>query len=169
MIIMAIAGIWHGAAWGFIVWGILHGLFLVVHRLTDALSKEWPRLQSFWQSIPGAIAAWAITQFSVFFAWIFFRLPDLRESGLLLQRLFGQTADIQFAQKIYVETLNIDRPHLTFLLILLTAAMGVAYAVMRGLKLQLNWYLKIVLVPLCLFAAWLLAPDQSPPFVYFDF
>jgi alginate O-acetyltransferase complex protein AlgI len=169
LIVMAIAGIWHGAAWGFVVWGILHGLLLVVHRLTDALSKEWDWLKSFWFSIPGTILAWSMTQFSVFFAWIFFRLPDLRDSGLVLQRLFGQPADIQFAQKIYVETLNLGRPHITLLLVMLAIAMFMSYAVTRWLKLQLNWYLKVVLVPLGLFAAWLLAPNESPPFVYFDF
>jgi alginate O-acetyltransferase complex protein AlgI len=169
VIVMAIAGIWHGAAWGFVVWGILHGLLLVIHRLTDSLSQEWGWLKSFWLSIPGAVVAWGVTQVSVFFAWIFFRLPDLRESGLVLQRLFGQTADIQFAQKIYVETLNLSRPHITLLLLLLAIAMVIAYAVMRWLKLQLNWYLKMLLVPLCLFAAWLLSPNESPPFVYFDF
>lgn len=169
LIVMLIAGIWHGAAWGFVVWGALHGLFLIVHRLTDALSRQWTPLKQFWQTIPGAIAAWSITQFTVFFAWIFFRLPDLRDSGLVLQRLWGYTADIQFSQKIYVETLNMERSHIALLLVGVMIAMGVAYAIHRGLKLQLNMPIKIVLVPLCLFAAWLLAPNEMPPYIYFDF
>jgi alginate O-acetyltransferase complex protein AlgI len=169
LIVMLIAGIWHGAAWGFVVWGALHGLLLIAHRLTDVLSSQWTPLKQFWGTIPGAIAAWAVTQFTVFFAWIFFRLPDLRDSGLVLQRLWGHPGDIQFAQKIYVETLNIDRLHLTLLLIGLMIAMGIAYAIQRGFKLQLNVPIKILLVPICLFAAWLLAPNETPPYIYFDF
>ncbi|GAB4378630.1 MAG: MBOAT family protein [Elainellaceae cyanobacterium] len=169
LIVMILAGIWHGAAWGFVVWGILHGLALVVHRLTDALSKQQPALQNWWTSVPGTIVAWVITQLMVFTAWIFFRLPNLRESGLVVRRLFGHPADIQFAQKVYVETLQLDRLHLSLLLWSVMAGMGVAYFINRGLKVQLNWAVKILLVPLCLFAAWLLAPNEVPPYIYFDF
>ncbi|NJR63228.1 MAG: MBOAT family protein [Cyanobacteria bacterium CRU_2_1] len=168
MVIMLIAGIWHGAAWGFVVWGGLHGLALVVHRLTDAMSKRWQWMH-WWQSIPGILLAWAVTQGMVFTSWIFFRLPNLRESGLVVQRLFGHPADVQFAQKVYVETLQIDRLHLTLWLWLLVAAMAIVYTIHRGLKLQLNWFVKILLVPLCLFTAWILAPNEAPPYIYFDF
>ena len=169
LIVMAIAGIWHGAAWGFVVWGGLHGIALALHRITDALSKKWTWLQRWWQSLPGTLMAWLLTQSMVFTTWIFFRLPDLKNSGLVIQRLWGHPADIQFAQRIYVETLNFSRFHITLMLMGLVAVMALLYAVKRGLKLQLNWPLKIFLVPLCLFAAWLLAPTDSPPYIYFDF
>jgi alginate O-acetyltransferase complex protein AlgI len=166
---MLLAGIWHGAAWGFIVWGGLHGLALAVHRLTDAAAKRWQFLQIWWQSVPGVLLAWAMTQLMVFTSWIFFRLPDLKDSSLAIQRLVGQAGDIQFAQKIYVETLQIDRFHITLLLWLIVGIMAIAYTINRGLKLHLNWIVKLLLVPLCLFAAWLLAPNEAPPYIYFDF
>ena len=169
MIIMLVAGIWHGAAWGFIVWGGLHGVALIAHRLTESASKRWEWLRSAWQSLPGILLAWTLTQLMVFTSWIFFRLPNLKESGLVIQRLFGQVGDVQFAQKIYVETLQIDRLHLTLSLWLIVGAMFVAYAFQRGLKLHLNWIVKLFLVPLCLFAAWLLAPNEAAPYIYFDF
>ncbi|MBD3883046.1 MBOAT family protein [Phormidium tenue FACHB-886] len=169
MVVMLLAGIWHGADWGFVVWGGLHGLALAVHRLMETASKRWAGLRSAWQSIPGIVLAWLLTQFMVFTSWIFFRLPNLNESGLVMQRLFGQVADVQFAQKVYVETLQIDRLHLTLLLWLIVGGMFAAYAIQRGLKLHLNWIVKLLLVPLCLFAAWLLAPNEAPPYIYFDF
>jgi alginate O-acetyltransferase complex protein AlgI len=169
LIVMLIAGIWHGAAWGFVVWGGLHGLALVAHRLTEALSKRWAWLQAGWQTLPGVLVAWMLTQSMVFTTWIFFRLPDLKESSLAVQRLWGHAADAQFAHKVYVETLQIDRLQITILLWALVAAIGIIYLFSRGLKLQLNWSVKLLLVPLCLFAAWLLAPNESPPYIYFDF
>lgn len=169
MIVMLLAGIWHGADWGFVVWGGLHGLFLVIHRLTDTLSKQMTMLGEFWRTQWGAIAAWLITQFAVFASWIFFRLPNLQDASLVFQRLWGHVADVQFAQKVYVETLQMQRLHLALLLGLLVASMGLIYAFHRGLKLQLTWHLKLLLVPLCLFAAWVLAPNESPPYIYFDF
>jgi alginate O-acetyltransferase complex protein AlgI len=169
LIVMLLAGIWHGAAWGFIVWGGLHGLFLVVHRLSDRLSKQVDALKTFWESIPGKIMAWGITQFAVFFSWIFFRLPNLQESGWVIQHLFGHPADIQFAQKVYIETLQMGPWQIAGLLWSLVAVMFLVYLLHQGLKVQLNWSVKILLVPLCLFAAWLLAPNESPPYIYFDF
>lgn len=169
MIVMLIAGIWHDAAWGFLVWGGIHGLYLVIHRLTDEVSQRAPALGQFWKTLPGVIIAWAITQFSVFFAWIFFRLPNLKDSLLVVQRLVGHPADVQFAQKIYAEALQSDRSHITVILITIFAGMGLSYAINRGLKLQLNLPMKLFLVPLLLFAAWLLAPNETAPYIYFDF
>ncbi|MFM7424997.1 MAG: MBOAT family O-acyltransferase [Elainella sp.] len=169
ILVMLIAGIWHGAAWGFVIWGGLHGLALAIHRLTAALSDRATWLKQTWSSPPGALLAWIMTQLMVFSSWIFFRLPDVKDSSLALQRLFGHQADVQFAQKVYVESLQIDRLHLTYLVALLMAGMGLSYLLHRGLKLQLAWPLKVLLVPLCLYAAWLLAPNETPPYIYFDF
>jgi alginate O-acetyltransferase complex protein AlgI len=47
--------------------------------------------------------------------------------------------------------------------------MGIAYTFNRVLKLQINWHIKLLLVPACLFAVWLLAPEGSLPYIYFDF
>jgi alginate O-acetyltransferase complex protein AlgI len=169
LVVMLITGIWHGAAWGFVVWGGLHGLAMVIHRLTDALSKRWMLFQRWWQTVPGTLLAWGLTQGMVFTTWIFFRLPNLRDSLRVVEHLFGHTADVQFAQKVYVETLQTDRLHLTLLLWLIVAAMAIAYFINRRLNLQLHLAVKVLLVPVCLFAAWLLAPNEAPPYIYFDF
>jgi alginate O-acetyltransferase complex protein AlgI len=88
----------------------------------------------------------------------------------VIQKLWSQPADIQFAQKVYREALlGLERLPIAFLLIALVASMGVAYTIQRGLKLQLNWPLKLLLVPLCLFSVWVLAPQGVLPYIYFDF
>jgi hypothetical protein len=67
MVTMFISGLWHGAGLNFIVWGLLHGLMLAVHRL--------------WRHGPGAVPSthvmarafsWAITFVGVNLAWAFF-------------------------------------------------------------------------------------------------
>ncbi len=169
LLVMLIGGIWHGAAWGFIVWGILHGLALISHRLTDSASKQLPWLGAFWRNPLGTVLAWAITQSMVFFAWIFFRLPNLQDSLWVVRHLWGHPADVQFTQKIYLETLGLDAFQVGILLGTIVLAMCLLYLVQRGLKLSLNWYLKIFLVPVCLYVVWMLAPDGSPAYIYFDF
>ena len=169
LIVMLITGLWHGAAWGFIVWGGLHGLALVVHRLTQAISERLDGVKLWWQSLWGVFVAWLLTQSMVFLSWIFFRLPSLKEASLVIQKLWGHPADIQFAQKVYVEAIGLGRFQIGLLLGALVASMAVVYSIQRGLKLQLNWSLKLLLVPLCLFSVWVLAPQGGLPYIYFDF
>ncbi|OLP16156.1 membrane-bound O-acyltransferase family protein [Leptolyngbya sp. 'hensonii'] len=169
MLVMLIAGIWHGAAWGFVVWGGLHGLALVVHRLTESQVSRIDWLKSLWRTPLLLLPSWFLTQAMVFSSWIFFRLPDLKESGWVVQHLWGHGADTQFAQKVYVETLGLEAAQISFLLWLLAALMGLTYLIQRQLKLQLNWPLKLMLVPLCFYASWILAPKGDMPFIYFDF
>jgi alginate O-acetyltransferase complex protein AlgI len=166
--VMLIAGIWHGAAWGFIVWGGLHGLALAVHRLTDVVSKKL-RVEFLWENPIGVLIGWVLTQGMVFGSWIFFRLPDLKDSGWAISHLWGHTADVQFAKKVYAEALGLERVQLSWMLGALAAAMLANYALSRGLKLELNWPVKLVLVPISLYAVWLLAPEGGLPYIYFDF
>jgi alginate O-acetyltransferase complex protein AlgI len=168
LIVMLIAGIWHGAAWGFIVWGILHGLALIIHRLTDVLSKKF-YIAWIWKRFPGIIFAWFLTQFMVFFTWIFFRLPNLQEAMFVVKNLWNHPADIQFSHKVYVESLGLERSNVVFLLLSVFVLMGLSTLLNRGLKLQLNWPLKLLLAPLCFLAVWLLAPEGVLPYIYFDF
>ncbi len=52
---------------------------------------------------------------------------------------------------------------------ILVTLMGIAYTFDRVLKVQLNWPVKLLLVPACFFAVWLLAPAGALPYIYFDF
>lgn len=169
LLVMLIAGLWHGAAWGYVVWGALHGIALVIHRLTEALSRQLDEAKSWWQSWAGAVVAWLLTQFMVFISWIFFRLPNLKDANWVIGHLWGQTADIQFAQKIYGDAIGLGRPQLALILVILVVLMWVVYALQRGLKLQLNWPVKLLLVPVCLYTVWVLAPQGGLPYIYFDF
>ena len=67
MITMLLGGLWHGAAWGFVLWGALHGAAL---SLEHALPRPRPAL------LP-PVVAWAATFLFVCLAWIPFRAPNL--------------------------------------------------------------------------------------------
>jgi alginate O-acetyltransferase complex protein AlgI len=64
---MLLGGLWHGASWTFVIWGVVHGLALaLVHLMRRSRSIE----------IPAALS-WILTFHFVTLAWIFFRAPDL--------------------------------------------------------------------------------------------
>lgn len=168
-LIMLIGGIWHGASWGFILWGIMHGMGLVIHRLTEVISNQYQFLKKIWSTIPGIILAWLITQIMIFLSWISFRLPNLNQAGLVYQHLFNFKGDQQFLQKVYVEALGINRPYVTLILTILLILMSLIYLIQRRWKMHLNYPIKIVFVPICLYLVWLFSPEGSLPYIYFDF
>ncbi|HEY9706558.1 MAG TPA: MBOAT family O-acyltransferase, partial [Allocoleopsis sp.] len=169
LIIMLIAGVWHGSSWGYVLWGALHGIALIIHRLNEALSQHFTFLKRLWSSFLGVFSAWLITQSMVFISWIFFRLPNFKDSMYVIEHLWGHNGDIQFAQKVYEEAIMLSPLQLTLIMVIVIILMSFAYILQRGLKLQLNWPIKLLLAPICLYAVWLLSPEDGLPYIYFDF
>ncbi|HEY8966118.1 MAG TPA: MBOAT family O-acyltransferase [Candidatus Methylacidiphilales bacterium] len=64
-----LGGLWHGAAWGFVVWGAMHGAGLVAERVLGRRKAEPGPL--------GVLGFWAATQAWILLTWVFFRAPDL--------------------------------------------------------------------------------------------
>ena len=56
-----------------------------------------------------------------------------------------------------------------YLLAILAIVMVLVYILNRYLILQINWPLKLLFIPLCLWSAWILAPQGALPYIYFDF
>jgi alginate O-acetyltransferase complex protein AlgI len=81
MITMLLGGLWHGAAWTFVLWGGLHGTALVIHR-------EWMRLTGGleWATRAMRWLAWPITLYAVCVAWVLFRAHDLGGVGTILRQ-----------------------------------------------------------------------------------
>lgn len=84
MATMLLGGLWHGAGWNFVIWGGLHGLFLVINHA--------------WQSLRPAIGnptrlartlSVSLTFLCVTFAWVFFRSPDVPSAVRVLSGLAG--------------------------------------------------------------------------------
>ena len=75
IIVMFLGGLWHGASWNFVIWGLLHGIYLAIHR---AILNRFPKLKihPFFKSTPGKILCILTTQYFVLLAWIPFRVSD---------------------------------------------------------------------------------------------
>lgn len=78
MTTMLLGGLWHGAGWTFIVWGGLHGLYLVVNHLWAATGRRLPRP-----------LGWGLTFLAVVVAWVFFRAEDFGMARAMLSAMFG--------------------------------------------------------------------------------
>ena len=85
LIVMIIAGLWHGAAFGFIVWGLLHGIFLVFDKYAARYQLKSEKLTFILLPL-----SWILTQSAVFVAWIFFRNPDLSDALSILSSILNR-------------------------------------------------------------------------------
>ncbi|MBF0624335.1 MAG: MBOAT family protein [Magnetococcales bacterium] len=86
MITMLLGGLWHGAGWTFVVWGGLHGGYLVINHLWRRLRPQ--SLATNWQP-GGTVLAWGLTFGAVVVAWVFFRANSLAGAWGLLRAMFG--------------------------------------------------------------------------------
>jgi alginate O-acetyltransferase complex protein AlgI len=84
---MLLGGIWHGANWTFLVWGALHGAFLIINHGWRALRSRLGWTRDF--GLPGLLVARTLTLIVVMAAWVFFRAPSLQAAGEILQSAAG--------------------------------------------------------------------------------
>jgi D-alanyl-lipoteichoic acid acyltransferase DltB (MBOAT superfamily) len=90
MITMLLGGIWHGANWTFLLWGLVHGVALVVERFLLG-----------WRERPSSTAAlalrWALTFHVVVVAFVLFRAPDLATVGAMATALAADAMPVELA------------------------------------------------------------------------
>jgi len=90
-IVFLVSGLWHGANWTFIIWGALHGFYLIFALITKNLRKKLSELFYF-DKIP--FFSVLITFVLVNLAWIFFRANDLHSAFYILKHIFTGLPDL---------------------------------------------------------------------------
>src|SRR5438552_8407924 len=118
---MALVGLWLGAAWTFVFWGTLHGIFLGVEGWLQArrnMAVAEPTTRS-----PLATAIrWAITFALVCFAWIFFRANSVSDALYVLTHLF----QVSFSQvSALTSPFGDSRGQFALVILLIALALGV--------------------------------------------
>ena len=86
MLTMLLGGLWHGAGWNFVIWGGLHGLFLILNHIWRICAGRLPL------RLPAPLARMlgvALTFACVVFAWAYFRSPDLPTANRLVLGMLG--------------------------------------------------------------------------------
>ena len=98
MLTMLLGGLWHGASWNFVMWGGLHGLALVVHKI-------WMSLTGQRQGVPHRnrlvqVLCVVVTFNFVCFCWIFFRNRDFADSMTMISQIFTNFHPELFVQLV---------------------------------------------------------------------
>lgn len=86
---MVLGGLWHGASWSFVLWGALHGAFLMVNHAFRALTERLGWRATLDRSKVFAVLAWALTFLCAVVAWVFFRATTLDGAIVMLSSMAG--------------------------------------------------------------------------------
>jgi alginate O-acetyltransferase complex protein AlgI len=100
--VMALVGLWHGAGWNFILWGVMHGVYLVLFRVYESAKKAWPDIGE-----SGLVAgAWRLlTLVGITAAWVPFGSSNLQRAGVILASMFVRfTSGLAYGTTFYAFT-----------------------------------------------------------------
>jgi hypothetical protein len=97
LIVFLVSGLWHGANWTFIVWGLLHGIFFIA-PLAWSNARQGSRELTFaeqpwWQRALKMI----LTFHLVCVAWVFFRAESIGDAWLIITKIFQSVVSLEFA------------------------------------------------------------------------
>jgi len=165
--IMGLVGLWHGAGWGFILWGLMHGIYLVLYRIWEKLGEAHPKMA---QSKAAARAVQAVTFAAVILAWIPFRASTPGQAlAMLRSALTAFSPQISFSINFYLITLLaalfvVIEPYLS-------AAFGALQAAItaRPRLFAANLYLARPLLYAWGLLLFLAFDDRDAKFIYFQF
>lgn len=112
MLTMLLGGLWHGANWTFVLWGLLHGTYLCLNHAFIAL-KRYLGLQASGGRIATLLSG-GLTFLVVVVAWVLFRAPDFKTATTILKAMFLQgvtlpsTLPLPFALKALLEKCHVS-------------------------------------------------------------
>lgn len=165
-IVFLVSGLWHGAAMTFVIWGAIHGLFIVIEK---SLIKV--RLQVFKSaSVFNYFVALPFTFLVICFAWIFFRANSLNDAFLIINN------SLQFSKEVDIFNLGLNKPELNllFIMILLLQFLEITHKrfslviLLDKVYLPFRWGLYLIIV-FCILIFGIYGANTVEEFIYFQF
>lgn len=151
-LVMLVSGLWHGAAWGFVLWGGLYAAFMTIGRMAKPVGSYIP------VCVRGIVLNVEVT-----FAWILFRGGTLAASTAYLRQLFSGGFKSSMMQ-----ICGGQGPVYMIVAILLIGVLGGSYAIPRDCNFQTGCA-HFVFSSICLFFIVVFGITAESTFIYFQF
>lgn len=171
LLTMFLGGLWHGAGWTFVVWGSMHGGFLVVNHYWRKMNLNLPRTLN-----------WLLTFLCVVCAWVFFRANTVHEAVGILAAMVN-VGNIALPSNSFPEVhmswltqygigftklvLPDIRRHFLEVIVLMIAVLKMKNTQARMAEVKPNWKWAFLVMGLLLYT--LLSLKQKSEFLYFQF
>ncbi len=159
-LVMFFGGLWHGASWKYVLWGMMHGTMLAIERFF----KQYVRLPKFRYS---NFIKWFLTLHFVMFCWIFFRASDYDTAVLVIKKITN----------IFSENVNIIHRMVQYKYIILLIIFGFTVHLtpnkyfFKGYRMFRNTRVvyKVLLLSFVMWLVYLFINSEVQPFIYFQF
>jgi alginate O-acetyltransferase complex protein AlgI len=163
MATMTLGGLWHGAAWHFLIWGAIHGVLLCVSHVMRGRRALGGAMTS--------VAGWVATMAAVFVAWVFFRANSVADALHMLGAL-SRPLQLDEPTALY-DTLRVKYALAGLLLALVAYPLGPrikdAWSRRSLASPRLRFAVVAAATVTCWTVAGLMAPSHNAPFIYFQF
>jgi alginate O-acetyltransferase complex protein AlgI len=159
MVTMFLGGLWHGAAWTFVIWGLLHGTYLVIERYLKQVSfLQSLAAQKFVQPLL-ALATFTV----VMLTFVVFRASDMTQASLLFHSLFsGSSSTPVVSWNLWTQLV------LASMVLLLAVQWLLRGSIITDVLAETPVVIRAVLLSLCLLLI-TIASGNSDAFIYFQF
>ena len=166
MVVFLLSGLWHGASWTFVVWGFLHGFFVIF----ESLAKRFFPVPAFGNSVLTRLAKKLLVFAVVCFAWVFFRAKTFSNAHDVLYRV-AHFRISDFNTRLF----NADNSYWVIISFALIAGLLIVETIQgkRSFSEMINdWsrpvrmgFLMLLIIVLLMFGEF----HQSSEFIYFQF
>ena len=161
-VVFLITGIWHGSTFNFVIWGVAHGLLIMIERAFR--EKVW------YKKIP-ALFKWMFTMVFVYLTWIIFMIPSLTQAIIYYKSMLGIPAgNIYFTFEYFVNN--------KLILIIIVAIIGAFIGKWDKVELIKAWsrdtktgliFSQMLYMMLFVLAILFMMNSSYSPFLYFQF
>ncbi|MFT6159747.1 MAG: alginate O-acetyltransferase complex protein AlgI [Myxococcota bacterium] len=159
MLTMLLGGLWHGAGFRFVVWGALHGSYLLIERVID---RRMGHL-SWYHTTVGRLLGWSLTLSATMLAWVFFRANSFEAAFALIVRMVTWAPG----------SVDVVNPLTSVIVVGVFGATVGWHYVFRNMRVEtlvqaVPVPLRVGILAVMLFAV-AMAPGNSAAFIYFQF
>lgn len=179
MLVFLLSGLWHGASWNFVIWGGLHGIYLIVGQIKDKIGIHLPIRSDHWLTkFLRVIMVFCLVNF----AWIFFRADTFSNAWYIATHLFTGIGndlhrvliqpDLPFIQENILLQKSVQGVLTVLLLVLFMECIHLLQrkysirALVSQMTVGVRWALYYSLIILTLYLGLFDVPAQ---FIYFQF
>ncbi|HEY9786725.1 MAG TPA: MBOAT family O-acyltransferase [Candidatus Obscuribacterales bacterium] len=171
---MTLGGLWHGASWNFVVWGVYHGLCLIAHREFVGVKDKLTQLRFVFDCKLYRYASIFITFQAVCIGWVFFRVQDTSVAAnivkrmVLLKPVFAPGEGHEFL--VLKQSLPVIVP-ITVTMVVVLLLLNLPLSRLNELRAfqRLPVFFKAAYCAFLVLALVTFLPDNSAPFIYFQF
>ncbi len=175
---MALGGLWHGASWNFVVWGVFHGLALIAHRefsfWRESVSEKSAQFEKLFSSKGWNLFSIFLTFHAVCIGWVFFRVQEIGTAFNVVKKMVTFSPIRTGAEPVQFLVLQNHLPIVVILVVIMVAVLlltNLPVSIMneKGIFKNAPAQVKGVFCAILILLLVTFLPDGTQPFIYFQF